>query len=66
MKQQMNIRLDEVHQILLDESVKKLTVDGVKTNKTDVIEKALFMYARDILGRDRVTKIIDNHYVGMY
>jgi len=61
----MNIRLDEVHAALLDKMVEKLKSNGVETNKTDVIEKALYTFAREtVLDPETVTEIIDKHYKG--
>ncbi len=62
----MNIRLDFVHVSLLEKTVERLKEDGVKTNKTDVIQKALYSFSRDILGMEEVGKIIDEHYSGIY
>jgi len=65
MAKQMNIRLDEVHAALLDKMVEKLKSNGVETNKTDVIEKALYTFAREtVLDPETVTEIIDKHYKG--
>lgn len=65
MGKQISLRLDDVHSALLDEIVAKLESDGVKTNKTDVIQKALYAFAYDnVLGSERVGKIIDEHYRG--
>lgn len=65
MGKQTSLRLDDVHAELLDEMVKKLEADGVKTNMTDVIQKALYAFAYDnVLGSERVGKIIDEHYRG--
>lgn len=65
MAKQMNIRLDEVHAALLEKMVEKLKSNGVETNKTDVIEKALYTFAREtVLDSETVTEIIDKHYKG--
>ncbi|MEB6551429.1 hypothetical protein MXL46_20690 [Heyndrickxia sporothermodurans] len=65
MSKQINIRLDAVHQELLEKMVKKLEQKGVNTNKTDVIQKALYRFAREsVLDPDEVTKTIDRHYKG--
>jgi hypothetical protein len=67
MSKQINIRLDEVHLVLLERMVEKLKEDGVKnTNKTDVIQKALYSFAREsVLGAEEVGTIIDKHYRGI-
>lgn len=42
-----------------------MKAEGIKTSKTDVIEKALYMFAREsVLGAEPVTEIIDKHYRG--
>ncbi|MRN07814.1 hypothetical protein EAI26_10730 [Lactobacillus sp. 0.1XD8-4] len=63
MSKQMNIRLDAIHQEFLEKMVEKLKSEGVNTNKTDVIQKALYSFARDtVLDSKQVTEIIDRHY----
>lgn len=65
MTKQINVRLDEIHLTLLDKMVEKLESRGVKTNKTDVIQKALFTFAREtVLDPQVVNEIIDKHYKG--
>lgn len=65
MSKTMTIRLTDVHSALLDKMVEKLKEQGVKTNKTDVIEKALFFFAREsILSPEEISEIIDEHYMG--
>lgn len=67
MSKQINIRLDKVHLALLEKMVDKLTEEGVKTSKTDVIEKALYSFARDnVLGAEKVSDIVDHHYSGVF
>jgi hypothetical protein len=64
MKQQMNIRLDAVTQALLDALVEKQKADGVRqANKTKVIEKAVFAFAWDVLGKEKAGELIDKNYV---
>lgn len=63
-KQQVNIRLDAVTQALLDALVEKQKADGVRqANKTKVIEKAVFAFAWDILGKEKTSALIDKNYV---
>lgn len=65
MSKQMSIRIDDVHNSLLEAMVEKLKEEGVKTNKTDVIQKALFFFARESVLDDKdITEIIDRHYKG--
>ncbi|MEQ6378623.1 hypothetical protein RZN25_17595 [Bacillaceae bacterium S4-13-56] len=67
MSKPINLRMDEVHLALLEAMVEKLTEEGVKTNKTDVIQKAIYSFAREsVLDPDTITKIIDQHYKGFY
>lgn len=66
MSKQMNIRLDNVHLELLEKTVEKLKNEGVNTNKTDVIEKAIYLFSKEFLGMEEVSKIIDEHYSGLY
>lgn len=64
---QLNIRLDDVHKELLNAMVEKLKSDGVKTDKTDIVKKALYSFARDnVLGSEKVTEIIDKNYKGFW
>lgn len=64
---QLNIRLDDVHQELLNAMVEKLKAEGVKTDKTDIVRKALYSFARDnVLGSDKVGQIIDKNYKGFW
>lgn len=63
----ISVRLDEVHLALLEKMIEKLGEEGVKTNRTDVIQKALYSFARDVvLGSEEVTGIIDKHYSGPF
>lgn len=63
MSKPINIRLDDIHLELLNKVVEKLQSDGVKTNKTDVIQKALYSFAREtVLDSNTVMEIIDKHY----
>lgn len=65
MTKQINVRLDEIHLALLEKMVEELESKGVNTNKTDVIQKALYTLAREtILDPQTVTEIIDKHYKG--
>lgn len=65
MSQQVSVRLDEVHMTFLERMVEKLAEEGVKTNKTDVIQKALYSFAcESVLGAEEVGEIIDKHYKG--
>lgn len=65
MSKQMNIRLDDIHHELLNKMVEKLQKEGIKTNKTDVIQKALYSFAREsVLDPDTITDIIDRQYKG--
>lgn len=60
---QINIRLDEIHLELLEKMVEKLEQDGIKTSKSDVIQKALYVFAREsVLDSKTVVEIIDKHY----
>lgn len=63
-KKQINIRLDAVSQALLEEMIKKQKADGMhQVNKTLVIEKAIFMFAREVLGREKTSEIINKNYI---
>lgn len=58
----ISVRLDDVHAVLLDKMVEKLG-----TNKSDVIQKALYSFAREVvLDPETVMKVIDEHYSGIY
>ncbi|MDQ0257960.1 hypothetical protein J2S74_005423 [Evansella vedderi] len=65
MSKQMNIRLDEVHMSLLEKMVEKMKEEGINTNKTDTIQKAIYSFARNnVLGQEVVSEIIDKYYRG--
>ncbi|HAJ4038262.1 hypothetical protein DTX80_18020 [Bacilli bacterium] len=67
MSKQINIRLDEIHYKLLEQMVETLEKQGVKTNKTDVIQKALYIFAKEsVLDSEIVTKIIDRNYTEFF
>lgn len=67
MSKPISVRLDDVHLALLERMVEKLTEEGVKTNKTDVIQKAIYSLARNtVLDMEEVSRIIDEHYSGIY
>lgn len=59
----MNIRIDDIHSELLENMVEKLEKNGVKTNKTDIIQKAIYAFAYEtVLGKEVVSEIVDKHY----
>lgn len=60
----MNIRLDKIHHELLEKMVERFEAEGIKTNKTDVIQRALFSFARDHLDSKSIDETIDRHYKG--
>lgn len=65
MSKPINIRLSEVHSALLEKMVEELKSRGVNTNKTDVIQKAIFYLANDsVLDSDTVKNVIDKYYKG--
>lgn len=65
----MNLRLDEVHEALLEKMVEKLNeqkakTNQKKTNKTDVIQKAIYSFAKNhVLEQKIINEIIDKHYM---
>jgi hypothetical protein len=67
MSKSVNFRLDDVHVALLEKMVEKLLLEGINTNKTDVVQKALYFFAREsVLDRDEIDEIIDRHYKSFY
>ncbi|MFC7296789.1 hypothetical protein, partial [Marinobacter aromaticivorans] len=59
------IRIDEIHLALLEAIVEKFKEQGIKANKTNVIEKAIYSFASDYALEDQTIKeIIDKHYKG--
>lgn len=57
------ICLDEVHQELLNAMYEKLKSDGITTNKTEIVKRALYSFALDnVLGLEKVGEIIDKNY----
>ena len=64
MSKPINIRISDVHLALLEKIVEKLTQDDIKTNKTDVIQKAIYSFATDhVLDDKTIKQIIDKHYM---
>lgn len=67
MTKQVNVRLDAVHFELLKRTEEKMKEKGIPTSKTDVIQKALYVFAREtVLGAEEVAEIIDEHYRGPF
>jgi len=67
MSTQINIRLDDVHLAILEAMIEKMQKDGIKSNRTDCIQKALYSFARDyVLDGVTVGTIIDKHYKGAW
>lgn len=63
MSKQMNIRISDVHLDLLEKTVETLIENGIKTNKTDVIQKAIYGFAVDyVLDDEVVSDIMDRHF----
>lgn len=61
----ISIRLDEVHQALLDAIIDEIQKDGHQVSKTEIIQRALYFFAYDaVLGSDCVGEILDKHYRG--
>lgn len=60
----INIQLDDIHVAVLEATVDKLKEKGVKTNKTDVIQKAIYNFGNDLLNNKEMKAIIDKHYKG--
>lgn len=66
MSKQINIRLDDIHYELLEKIVNELASKDIKANKTNVIEKALFVFADDVLSSESIKETIDRHYKGFF
>lgn len=64
MSKPINVLLDEVHTQVLEEIVKKLKEQGVKTNKTDTIQKAIYNFGNEILSNEEMKEIIEKYYKG--
>lgn len=59
----LNIRLDKVHGALLDKMVETLREENIKTSKTDVIQRALFLLAsKSVLDESKVSQIIVENF----
>lgn len=64
-KTTMTFRIDNVHAEFLEKVVEKLLLNGVETNKTDVVQRALYFYAREsVLDAPEIDRIIDRNYKG--
>jgi hypothetical protein len=61
---QMNIRIDEIHQELLEMLVADWEESKVKTNRTDIIQRSIYSYAKLMLGEHKVKEIVDKHLSG--
>ncbi|WP_198530927.1 hypothetical protein [Bacillus spizizenii] len=51
------MRLDDIHVAVMDVAVEKLKENGAKTNKTDVIQKALHNFGDEVLSNDEMKAI---------
>lgn len=66
MAKAMSFRLDDVHVALLDRMVEVMLLNGVKTNKTDAVQKSIYYYAKEVLSDEEISEIIDKYYKGIY
>lgn len=66
MSKPISVRLDKVHLELLNKTIEKLKDQGINKNRTDVIQMAIYLLSREFLGMEEVSKIIDEHYSGIY
>ncbi|MFB1052260.1 hypothetical protein [Paraliobacillus sp. JSM ZJ581] len=64
MSKPVNFRLDEIHVAILEKTVEKLKEEGVKTNKTDTVQKAIYSFGNIVLSNQEMKTIIDNYYQG--
>jgi len=61
-----SIRLDAIHKELLLEIMVYLEEKGVKVNQTEVIQKAIYSFAKDRVPEEKINSIIDKHYTGFF
>lgn len=52
-------RLNPLHLELLDTMLESFEGDIPKVNKTIVLEKAIYHFAKEVLGREAVSDIVD-------
>lgn len=63
MSKMVSFRLDDVTMALLDRMMEQLESEGKKANRTDLVQKAVWLYAREVLLTPEVVmEIIDKHY----
>ena len=65
MSNPISIRLDDVHLTLINKMIEKLKDEGIDKNRTDVIQMAIYLLSKEILGMEEVSDIIDKHYIGI-
>lgn len=59
-------RLSPIYLELLDTMLEALKEEEIKTNKTIILEKAIYHFAREVvLGREAVSDIVDKHLNAM-
>lgn len=59
MSNPISIRLDDVHLTLINKMIEKLKDEGIDKNRTDVIQMAIYLLSKEILGMEEVSDIID-------
>lgn len=64
----VSFRLEDTHIELLDALVEEINkeLEHRKTNKTEIVEKAIYSFACDHLEKETVDKIINKHYKGFF
>jgi hypothetical protein len=59
---QLNIRVDDIHQELLEKLIETYEANKVKTNKTDMIQRSIYAFSKNVLGDYVVREVLDKHY----
>jgi hypothetical protein len=60
-KKPINIRIEEMHLELLDKLVEASNQSGIESNRTHMIQKAIYNFAVEVMGQYNVNDIVDKH-----
>jgi hypothetical protein len=60
-KRQINIRIEDMHLELLDKLVEASNQSGIESNRTNMIQRAIFNFAVEVIGQYNVNDIVNKH-----
>lgn len=62
MSKQINIRMDEMHIELIEKLIAAFEASEVKTNRTDIIQRSIVAFTKQILGDHIVNQAFEKYY----